>query len=113
MQAVFYAALATLFCQDLARPSIAAGDRVAGKIGTADALVRTARLARDKLGRYVALGFGAIFGCQVLANLSMILGLVPIVGIPLPLVSYGGSSVVATLIGIGLVLNVRMRRFVN
>ena len=73
----------------------------------------TARLARDKLGRYVALGFGSIFGGQVLLNLGMVLGLAPIVGIPLPLMSYGGSSVLATLMGFGLVLNVRMRRFVN
>ena len=43
----------------------------------------------------------------------MMVGLVPIVGIPLPLMSYGGSSMVATLIGFGLVLNVNMRRFVN
>ncbi len=73
----------------------------------------TARLARDKLGRYLALAFGTAFGCQVLVNLGMMVGLVPIVGIPLPLMSYGGSSMVATLMGFGLVLNVHMRRFVN
>jgi rod shape determining protein RodA len=72
-----------------------------------------ARLARDKLGRYLALGVGTAFGCQSLANLGMMVGLVPIVGIPLPLMSYGGSSMVATLMGFGLVLNVNMRRFVN
>lgn len=73
----------------------------------------TARLARDKLGRYLALAFGTAFGCQSLVNLGMMVGLVPIVGIPLPLMSYGGSSMVATLMGFGLVLNVNMRRFVN
>ena len=73
----------------------------------------TARLARDKLGRYISLAFGTVFGCQALVNLGMILGLVPTVGIPLPLMSYGGSSLMATLMGFGLVLNVRMRRFVN
>ena len=72
-----------------------------------------ARLARDKLGRYIALGFGTAFGCQTLVNLGMIIGLVPIVGLPLPLMSYGGSSMMATLLGFGLVLNVKMRRFVN
>lgn len=72
-----------------------------------------ARLARDKLGRYLALGFGTAFGCQSLVNLGMMVGLVPIVGIPLPLMSYGGSSMVATLMGFGLVLNVNMRRYVN
>ncbi len=72
-----------------------------------------ARQARDKLGRYIALGFGTLFGFQSLVNMGMIIGLVPIVGIPLPLLSYGGSSMVATLMGFGLVLNVKMRRFVN
>jgi len=72
-----------------------------------------ARRARDKLGRYLALGFGTVFGCQSLVNLGMMVGLVPIIGIPLPLMSYGGSSMVATLMGFGLVLNVNMRRFVN
>jgi rod shape determining protein RodA len=73
----------------------------------------TARLARDKLGMYIALGIGTVFGCQALVNLCMVVGLVPTVGIPLPLLSYGGSSVVATLGALGLVMNVRMRRFVN
>jgi rod shape determining protein RodA len=72
-----------------------------------------ARVARDKLGRYIALGFGTAFGWQTLVNLGMVIGLVPIVGLPLPLMSYGGSSMVTTLIGFGLVLNVKARRFVN
>jgi rod shape determining protein RodA len=75
--------------------------------------LQAARLARDKLGRYLALGIGGAFGCQSLVNLGMMVGLVPVVGIPLPLLSYGGSSMVATLMGMGLVLNVKMRRFVN
>ena len=75
--------------------------------------LRTARRARDKLGMYIALGIGTVFGCQSLVNLLMVLGLLPTVGIPLPLLSYGGSSAVATLSGMGLVLNVWMRRFVN
>jgi rod shape determining protein RodA len=69
--------------------------------------------AQDKLGRYICLAFGSVFGCQALINLGMVLGLVPTVGIPLPLLSYGGSSMVATMTGFGLVLNVGMRRFVN
>ncbi|MFQ5767501.1 MAG: rod shape-determining protein RodA [Acidobacteriota bacterium] len=71
------------------------------------------RQARDRLGRYLALGIGSLFGCQALVNLGMMVGLTPTIGIPLPLMSYGGSSMVATLLGFGLVLNVRMRRFVN
>jgi len=48
---------------------------------------------------------------QVLINIGMSMGLMPVVGVPLPLVSYGGSSVLTTAIGIGLLLNVSMRRF--
>ncbi|MBU1339306.1 MAG: FtsW/RodA/SpoVE family cell cycle protein, partial [Acidobacteria bacterium] len=50
---------------------------------------------------------------QFFINISMTIGLFPVVGIPLPFLSYGGSSLLANSIGIGLVLNVRMRRFVN
>jgi len=49
---------------------------------------------------------------QMFEAVGMTLGITPITGIPLPLLSYGGSSAIATLIGLGLVLNVRMRRFV-
>ena len=48
---------------------------------------------------------------QAIINIMMILGFLPVVGIPLPLVSYGGSSLLTTLLGIGILLNVRMRRF--
>jgi rod shape determining protein RodA len=54
-----------------------------------------------------------MFVFQTLYNLSMVAGLVPIKGFPLPLMSYGGSSMLATMVGFGLILNVRMRRFVN
>ena len=48
---------------------------------------------------------------QVFENIGMTMGIMPVAGIPLPLMSYGGSAVIATFAGIGLVLNVRMRRF--
>ena len=48
---------------------------------------------------------------QILINIAMVLGMMPVVGIPLPLLSYGGSSLLVTLLGIGLLLGIRMRRF--
>jgi rod shape determining protein RodA len=48
---------------------------------------------------------------QVFINVAMVLGMIPIVGIPLPLLSYGGSSLLATMLSLGLLLNIHMRRF--
>ncbi|HSF18862.1 MAG TPA: rod shape-determining protein RodA [Vicinamibacteria bacterium] len=73
----------------------------------------TARRARDRLGIYVVFGVLSMFAFQTLYNLAMVAGLVPIKGFPLPLMSYGGSSMLATMIGFGLIINVRLRRFVN
>ena len=75
--------------------------------------VETARRARDRLGIYLVFGVLSMFVFQTLYNLAMVAGLVPIKGFPLPLMSYGGSSMLATMVGFGLILNVRMRRFVN
>jgi len=75
--------------------------------------VETARLARDRLGTLLVIGALASFTFQVIYNVSMSAGLAPVKGLTLPLMSYGGSSVIATLAGIGLILNVRMRRFTN
>jgi rod shape determining protein RodA len=72
-----------------------------------------ARLAKDRLGSYLVLGVLAAFTFQVIYNITMSAGLAPVKGITLPFMSYGGSSIVATLAGFGLVLNVRMRRFTN
>jgi rod shape determining protein RodA len=72
-----------------------------------------ARLAKDRLGAYLVLGIVAGFTFQVLYNVSMSAGLAPVKGLTLPLMSYGGSSLIATLAGFGLILNVRMRRFTN
>ncbi|HXV63040.1 MAG TPA: rod shape-determining protein RodA [Vicinamibacteria bacterium] len=73
----------------------------------------TARRARDRLGIHVVFGVLSMFAFQTLYNLAMVAGLVPIKGFPLPLMSYGGSSMLATMIGFGLIINVRLRRFVN
>jgi len=75
--------------------------------------IETARLARDRLGTLLVIGALASFTFQVVYNVSMSAGLAPVKGLTLPLMSYGGSSVIATLAGIGLILNVRMRRFTN
>ena len=72
-----------------------------------------ARLAKDRLGTYLVVGIMSAFAFQVIYNITMSAGLAPVKGLPLPLMSYGGSSVIATLAGFGLVLNVRMRRFTN
>lgn len=72
-----------------------------------------ARLAKDRLGAYLVLGVLSSFTFQVLYNITMSAGLAPVKGLTLPLMSYGGSSMIATLVGFGLILNVRMRRFTN
>jgi rod shape determining protein RodA len=75
--------------------------------------LEAARLAKDRLGSYLVLGVLASFTFQVVYNVTMSAGLAPVKGLTLPLMSYGGSSMIATLAGFGLVLNVRMRRFTN
>ncbi len=67
--------------------------------------------AREPVGRLVALGMTALLAVQVVINVGMVTGLLPVVGIPLPLMSYGGSSMLASLVAIGLLLSVRMRQF--
>jgi rod shape determining protein RodA len=75
--------------------------------------LETAQLARDRVGAFLAAGLAAILAFQVVYNVAMVAGLVPVKGLPLPLLSYGGSSVLSSLIAVGLILNVRMRRFAN
>jgi rod shape determining protein RodA len=75
--------------------------------------LEAARLAKDRLGAYLVAGIVAGFSFQVVYNIAMSVGLAPVKGITLPLMSYGGSSLIATLAAFGLILNVRMRRFTN
>ena len=72
-----------------------------------------ARLARDRLGAILAACLTATLAFQVVYNVGMVAGLLPVKGLPLPLMSAGRSSVLATFITIGLILSVRMRRFAN
>jgi rod shape determining protein RodA len=73
----------------------------------------TAQMARDRVGAFLVAGIAAILSFQVIYNVAMVAGLVPVKGLPLPLMSYGGSSVLSSLFAVGLILNVRMRRFAN
>jgi rod shape determining protein RodA len=75
--------------------------------------LESAALAKDRLGSFLVLGVLASFSFQVVYNITMSAGLAPVKGLTLPLMSYGGSSMIATLAGFGLILNVRMRRFTN
>jgi rod shape determining protein RodA len=72
-----------------------------------------AKLAKDRVGAYLVMGIISGFTFQVLYNITMNAGFAPVKGLTLPLMSYGGSSLMATLAGFGLILNVRMRRFTN
>ena len=67
--------------------------------------------ARDKFGSFLCIGVAGLFFWHAFINIGMVTGVLPVVGVPLPLFSYGGSSVVVDLLGIGLLLNVSLRRF--
>lgn len=73
--------------------------------------LRAARLAYDPFGALCCMGVLAMFVAQVFENVGMAVGIMPITGIPLPFMSYGGSSIIVSFACIGLVANVRMRRF--
>lgn len=66
--------------------------------------------ARDGFGRLVALGISVMLFCHVFVNIAMTIGILPITGLPLPLMSYGGSFMVSTLIALGLVQSIHQRR---
>ena len=70
-------------------------------------------LSRDREGVYIIFLVAMMITFQFFINVMMVIGLFPIAGIPLPLLSYGGSSLLTNYLGISLVLNVKMRRFVN
>ncbi len=69
-----------------------------------------AKTAKDDLGSYIAVGIAGIFTFHMMENIGMTMGLLPITGVPLPFVSYGGSSLITNFICIGLLLNISMRR---
>lgn len=69
--------------------------------------------SRDRLGALLATGVVTMLAVQIFLNIGMTIGLVPILGLPLPLMSYGGSSLVMTFLCLGLLMNVRMRRWTS
>jgi rod shape determining protein RodA len=76
-------------------------------------LVQNAQTAPDRAGTFLVMGVVAVLTFHILVNVGMVLGFMPVTGIPLPLMSYGGSSVLFMFLALGMVMNVRMRRFVN
>jgi rod shape determining protein RodA len=74
-------------------------------------IVRTATIARDTAGSLVCVGVLAMFMFQIFENVGMSMGIMPVTGIPLPFLSYGGTSTIVSFLGVGLVLNVGMHRF--
>jgi rod shape determining protein RodA len=76
-------------------------------------LIQIARRARERAGLLLVAGFAALLLYHVTVNIGMVVRLLPIMGIPLPLMSFGSTSVVATCFGLGLAISVRLRRFVN
>ncbi len=75
--------------------------------------IQTATIAQDRLGVYLAAGVASLWTGQILINLGMVTGVLPTIGVPLPIVSSGGSAIVATFFAFGLVASVRRGRFVN
>jgi rod shape determining protein RodA len=73
--------------------------------------INIAKNSKDKFGSLLAIGITSIVFWQLLINVGMTIGLMPVVGIPLVLFSYGGSSVLSTMLGMGLLMNVSIRRF--
>ncbi len=76
-------------------------------------LIHNAQTAPDSAGGFVVMGVVAVLLFHILVNVGMVVGFMPVTGIPLPLMSYGGSSVLFMFLALGIVMNIRMRRFVN
>jgi rod shape determining protein RodA len=76
-------------------------------------LIQNAQTAADLPGSLIIMGIVAVLTFQIAVNVGMVIGFMPVTGIPLPLMSYGGSSVLFTFLALGVAMNVRMRRFVN
>lgn len=73
--------------------------------------LNTAMLAKDEFGKLVATGITAMFFIYFFVNICMTLGMMPVVGVPLPFMSYGGTALLSNFIAVGILINIRMRRF--
>jgi rod shape determining protein RodA len=67
--------------------------------------------SKDRAGAILAIGLTAMLFWQTFINVGMVVGILPVVGVPLPLMSYGGTSLITTMIGVGILMNISMRRF--
>jgi rod shape determining protein RodA len=76
-------------------------------------IVQNAQTAPERAGMYICMGVAALLLSHILINVGMVAGLMPVTGIPLPFMSSGGSSIWTSFLALGLVNNVRLRRFVN
>jgi rod shape determining protein RodA len=75
--------------------------------------MQNAQMSPDRAGTYLCMGVASLLLFHLLVNIGMVVGRMPVTGIPLPLMSYGGSSILSVFLMLGLVNNVRLRRFVN
>lgn len=73
--------------------------------------LRIAAMSKDMFGTLLATGVAALWAFQLFVNIGMTMGIMPITGIPLPFISYGGSSMITNFVAVGILLNVHMRRF--
>ena len=71
-------------------------------------IIRIGSFSRSFFGKFFCYGFGSAIFVYITVNMAMVLGLLPIVGSPLPIMSYGGSSMLATMIGLGIVMSVKV-----
>jgi rod shape determining protein RodA len=76
-------------------------------------IVQNAQMAPDRAGMYICMGVGALLLFHVLVNIGMVVGRMPVTGIPLPLMSYGGSNILSLFLMLGLVNSVRLWRFAS
>ena len=74
-------------------------------------IVLIAWQAHDSFGRLVAVGLASIIGFQLVVNVGMVIGIMPVTGIPLPFITYGGSSLISLLFGLGILESIRMRSY--
>lgn len=74
--------------------------------------IRLVQRAKDRFGALLVFGMVAIIFWHIVINVAMVSGLMPVVGVPLPMVSYGGSALASMMFAMGVIMNVSMRRYV-
>jgi rod shape determining protein RodA len=76
-------------------------------------MIQNAQRAKDRAGMFLVMGVAAMVSFHIVVNVAMVIGYMPVTGIPLPLMSYGGSATMFMFLALGLVMSVRLRLFVN